>query len=334
MLGRSVVGERNCRLTETNAHARYEDLTTPTTSFVQARRNLACPRASERVSECDRASVHVRPVERQPEVVNHVAVHGRERLVDLPEVDVVLRDAGALEHFRDRDGWSLLRRRVRVRLSSDRAGQEKEATYDTHDAGRQPSDRSANVLSEDLEPQLLGLPPRHEEDTRDTVRDLRRVSSGRRTVAPLRERRLDLGELLLGRTGADSVVLRDASLDTRRSRTARRGRSCGREDERVDRKDFGVEETGRLGLLGTLLRQRSEFVHAFARDVEICTQSGKLESVWNDSEMRGDVRTELTFGDVLRSPSHGVLRVLCDGVGENIGGKRVGTLWNQRRDED
>ena len=59
------------------------------------------------MAEGDRAAIDVGAVEREAVDVNHVAVHGREGLVDLEEVDVLLRDVAALEDLGNRKGGTL-----------------------------------------------------------------------------------------------------------------------------------------------------------------------------------------------------------------------------------
>lgn len=125
------------------------------------------------------------------------------------------------------------------------------------------------MLSEDLESKFLRLATGHQQDTRNTVGDLTRVSTRSRPVPPLRERRTNLSKRLLRRTRSDPVVLGDEdflALGLRVGRSGRRGGS----DESLDGEDLLVKEAGGLRLGGALLRGGGELVHPFAGDVEVC----------------------------------------------------------------
>lgn len=318
--------------------------------------------ASKRVTKGDRAAVDVGAVEREAVDVDHVAVHGRESLVDLEEVDVLLRDVAALEDLGDRKGGTLSRSCAEkgrggvsthsvwwsqlplVVLVSSRAPAGKTApeqarrwtrleaqrwrgTHDAHDTGSETSHRSRDVLSENLQPELLGLAPGHEQNTSDAVRDLTGVTAGRSPVTPLGERRADLGQLFLGRARTDAVVLGDEDLGPLRGgRAGVGGGGTGGELECLDREDLAVEAAGSLRGLGALLRQGGELVHAVAGDVEVCPSSeGKKR--WPSARWAYPTQEQdsgLTLGDVLRGPAHGVLRVPRDRVGEHLLGKVVG----------
>ena len=143
-------------------------------------------------------------------------------------------------------------------------------THDTHNTRRKTSDTRANVFTENLESQLFCLSSSHQQDTGDAVGDLRSVSTGSGTVAPLRERRLDFGKFLLRSSRSNTVVFRDGDLDAGGRRSTRSGGSSGRENESVDGEDLGIEETSSLSFLSTLLRESSELIHTFTGDVEVC----------------------------------------------------------------
>ena len=147
---------------------------------------------------------------------------------------------------------------------------EKE-THNAHDARSETGHRSRDVLSENLQPELLGLAPGHEQNTSDAVRDLTGVTAGRGAVTPLGERGADLGQLFLGRARTDTVVLGDEDLGPLRSGGASvGGGGTGGELESLDREDLAVEAAGSLRGLGALLRQGGELVHAVTGDVKVC----------------------------------------------------------------
>lgn len=199
------------------------------------------------MTESNRTTVDVGTVVRQTEDVNAVRKHARKRLVDLPEVDVVLRDTRALQRLGDGESWA-----------------------DTHDTGRETSDGGADVLGEDLETEFLCLATGHEEDTGNAVGDLRSVSTRRARVAPLRKGGADLGELFLRRAGTDAVVLRYEDLDALgRSGTGLGGSGGGGELEGLEGNDFLGEVAGGASGFGALLRDGGELVHAGAGDIEV-----------------------------------------------------------------
>ena len=86
-----------------------------------------------RVADRDRAAVDVEPVHRDAELVAAVEHLHREGLVQLPQVDVVDRQAQALEHLRHR-----------------------EHRADAHLVGLAAGDREAEEAAERLQAALLG----------------------------------------------------------------------------------------------------------------------------------------------------------------------------------
>lgn len=138
------------------------------------------------------------------------------------------------------------------------------------------------MLTEDLESKLLRLAPRHEENPGDSIRDLTRVAARRRSVPPLRERRADLGQSLLGRISSNAVVGRDGHAHALGLGSSGSGRGLG-ELEDGEGEDLGVEAAALLGGKGALVGDGGELVHAGAGDVEV-------------------------FGDVLRGPAHAAKR--------------------------
>jgi len=198
-------------------------------------------------------------------------------------------------------------------------------THDTHNTRRKTSDTRANVFTENLESQLFCLSSSHQQDTGDAVGDLRSVSTGSGTVAPLRERRLDFGKFLLRSSRSNTVVFRDGDLDAGGRRSTRSGGSSGRENESVDGEDLSIEETGSLSFLSTLLRKSSELIHTFTGDVEVCRTMHRNEDQ-KGARPQQSQNDQPTFRNILRGPSHRVLSIFGDRVSEDVGGEGIGTL--------
>jgi hypothetical protein len=145
-------------------------------------------------------------------------------------------------------------------------------THDTHDARGKASDRGANVLGENRQSELLGLAPAHQQHTSHTIRNLRSVATGSSPVTPLRERRTNLGQRLLGAAAPDTIILGDGNANALLlgSRVASRGGSAGRELVSLDGHDFVGEAAGGLSRVGALVGLGCEVVHTLAGDVKLC----------------------------------------------------------------
>ena len=137
----------------------------------------------ERMAERDRAAVDVHLLGVEAELADHGEALRRERLVQLDEVDLVERDAAALEqlaHGRDR--------------------------ADAHHARVDAGDRAADERAERLDAELARLLLRRDHERRRAVVDPGCVAG--RDRAALAERGLERGELLGGRVGPRVLVAR------------------------------------------------------------------------------------------------------------------------------
>lgn len=151
------------------------------------------PRASgtQRVSQRDRAPIWVHLVQAalQPQLAHAVQRLARKRLVDLPPVDVLGREAQLRQQLRNRQRGA-----------------------DAHLVRRAAHGGGANKLANDAarEPELRRRAPPHQQRRRRAVADLARVAGRRRAVGL--ERGLELREPLDACIRADPVVLRHRDL--------------------------------------------------------------------------------------------------------------------------
>src|SRR5580765_3937942 len=137
---------------------------------------------TDRVAEGDRTAVDVHAVLRDAELAEDAEGLCGERLVQLPEVDLLAPEAGALER--------LLRGRPRSH---------------SHDRRIDARGRVGADLRERREAEILRLLLRHDDDRRRAVVDARRVAGGH-AAAVLLERRTERGEALRGRVAARVLV--------------------------------------------------------------------------------------------------------------------------------
>ena len=144
------------------------------------------PRAAhaERMAERDRAAVDVDLVAIEPELLLDREILAGERLVDLDQIDVVERQAGARQR--------LARRRRRTHAHQRRL-----------DADRGPVDETA----ERLQAVAIDRLARRQNQRRAAVDDAARVAGGHRAV--LLERRRQLREHLHRRLGPQVIVAVD-----------------------------------------------------------------------------------------------------------------------------
>jgi hypothetical protein len=163
--------------------------------------------------------------------------HGRKRLVDLNEVDVVYSDVELGQQLWDRD-----------------------AGADTHDPGRKAGDGGADVLCEDRLAELFGGRALHHQHRGCTVGELGRVARVA-LIAVRQERRLDLLQALKRGAIADALVLGQRyRLALPRLRIF---------NNRRDGRNLVVEPARLLGYLGSSVGLRRKLVLALARDIEI-----------------------------------------------------------------
>ena len=167
------------------------------------------------------------------ELVGAPEALGRERLVDLVDVDVVLVDARKLKHLGDGLPGT-----------------------DAHEQGLDADDGRGNELAEDGLAELLGRGALHEQDGGGTVRNLRGVSGVDGAV--LGEGGADLAERLGGDAVADAVVAVDKDL------LGLAG--LGVLELGLERQDLLLEETLLLGLDGLLEGRGGEGVLVLAAD--------------------------------------------------------------------
>lgn len=155
------------------------------------------------------------------------------------------------------------------------------------------------MLGKDWQSELLGLAPAHQQYTSHTIRDLRSVSTGGSSVAPLRERRTNLGQRLLGAVAPDTVVLgnRDTNALLCGSRVAAGGGSARGKLIRLNGHDLIGEAAGLLSGVGALVGLSSEVVHALASDVELGVEKWVSEEGRERLEARRLTSLE-TFSEV------------------------------------
>ena len=170
--------------------------------LAEQRRHEPRTRAAERVTEGDRAAVHVDLLHVGVVLLRPREHHRSERLVDLDQIDLIERHLRPLEHLR--------RRR-------DRTGEHR----DRVDAG----ERERVEAGARLEPELRRLLLAHDEHRGRTVGDLRRVGGGDDTV--FLEGGLELGQRLHRRVGPDALVGRELLV-------ARLGRHRDRHDLTIE----------------------------------------------------------------------------------------------------
>jgi len=221
----------------THAQRRDADLLVGADELVDERRQEPAAGRAERVPERDRTALGVDLLRVEAKLARDHERLGRERLVELKQVDVVLGDAVVGEQL----GQGVRR-------------------ADAHDDGRHADDGRADPLGEDLEPELVGDVAAHEREGRRAVRDLRRVAG--RARAALLEARLELGERLERRLRPDALVLgQDELLDD--LGLVALGR---RHLAHLDRRDLGGEVARVLRRLGLGVRRAGELVLVLARD--------------------------------------------------------------------
>lgn len=138
-----------------DTHACHEHLAARLFADVQASRDLACARAAQRVANSDRAAIRVHLLEGNVQVLDGEHGLAGERLVDLVEVDVCLRDACQLE----------------------RAGDGVRGA-DTHDAWGDTDRRGGDELADDRKPEALSDRAPREKDGGGAVGYLRGVTCG------------------------------------------------------------------------------------------------------------------------------------------------------------
>ena len=150
---------------------------------VDQRRHDASTRHAERMTERDRATVHVQLVHRDAEVLRRRNHLRRERFVDLDEIDVVNRHLCALQCLTNR-------------LDRTQA----------HDLGIQTGHARRNDARERGDAQLLRLRVTHHHHGSCAV--VQRTGVPRSDLAIGAESRLQVGEALDGRSVAGTIVLR------------------------------------------------------------------------------------------------------------------------------
>lgn len=126
----------------TNAHAGHQDLLVGAFGLAQDSTDLSCTRCAQRMAERNRAAARVDLSMVQTQVVEAVHGHGREGLVDLVDVDVVLAEVELGKELGDGRGGT-----------------------DAHDARRHTGDSSAAELGQNGLVQLDGLGAAHEQDS-------------------------------------------------------------------------------------------------------------------------------------------------------------------------
>ena len=175
-------------LAAADAHRHDAPLGLAALAFEQEVADAARARHAEGVADRDRAAVDVVLLGVDAEGVAAVEALAREGFVELPEVDVVDLEAGALEQLRH---------------GVDRA--------DAHLVGLAARDREAAEGAEGLDAALLGFAGLHHHDRGRTVRKLRGVAG--RDVLVLAADRLQLRQALERRGRSVALVLRDGVVD-------------------------------------------------------------------------------------------------------------------------
>ena len=221
-----------------NTHTQHAHLLAQPLHLRQQRRQLPRARRPQRMAQRNRPSlqIHLLLVDAQlPHAVQRLA---RKRLVDLPDLHVVRRNARVVEEFRDRDRGA-----------------------DAHLVGVATDDLRAGPLSRDggCEAQVCGCGAAHHEGGGGAVGDLGAVPGGAGAVGA--EGGFEFSEGLEGRFGADAVVFGDGDLFFGDVGGVFEINPAG-----CDGDDFLVEEAVALGLGGFLVRPRGEGVLLGARD--------------------------------------------------------------------
>jgi hypothetical protein len=193
------------------------------------------------VPERHRAAVDVDALHVGPELALPGADDRRERLVDLDQVEVADPQACAVQQ--------LARRR-------DRAGEHDHRVHADRHLVDDPRPRR--------QPEALGRGPAGQEDRGGAVGELRR--GARRDPAVLLEGRLELGERLEVRIGADALVGLDRAV------------------RRLDRHDLAVEAPLLGGGRRAAMRLHRELVHLGPGDLPLLGDALGAEPLGNEVE--------------------------------------------------
>ena len=198
------------------------------------------PRAghAEGMADRDRAAVDVVFRRIDAELVAAVEALAGERLIELPEIDVVDLEAMALQQF-----WH----------GVDRA--------DAHLVGFAASSSPGDEAAERMQAALLRVLGFHQHDGGSTVRELAGVARG--DVFAGAPHRFELGEAFHRRVGTVALVLVDDIVDD----ALGLGRLVDHFHLRLHRDDFVLELVGLLGCRHAALRFQRELVLVFAADL-------------------------------------------------------------------
>lgn len=219
--------------TSANAHRRDTDLLARPPQLRQQRANLPSTGHTQRVTESNSTTLGVHLLEGDTQLLDAIDALGGKRLVDLPDIDIIVLEARLLHD--DRDGG--------------RGADAHEERGDTDDAG-------LDELADDGLAEALGGAALHQQDGGGTVGDLAGVAGV--DAAVLCERSADLAERLGRDALADAVIAGNGNLLL----LLRLGiRPLG-----LNRRNLLIEETSLLRLNGLGIRRRSEDILLGARD--------------------------------------------------------------------
>ncbi|KAI9151821.1 hypothetical protein HJFPF1_09032 [Paramyrothecium foliicola] len=173
--------------TGANAHGGVANLLSGPLELIQQGGHLSSASAAQGVTKGNGTTLGVDLLVGNAQLVSAPQTLAGESLVDLENVDVILRDAGELKSLGDGLPGAL-----------------------AHEKGLDTDDGSADVLAQDGLAKLLGSRSLHQEHSGSAVRNLTGVTGV--DAAILGEGRADLAERLSGDTGTDAIVLGDGDL--------------------------------------------------------------------------------------------------------------------------